>query len=73
MALWCAIRTFAEHAVELGNEQPPEPVFFVKPNNCIQRSGPIKVSKHPGSVHHEGRMRNQTRRQSSTGGNRCRS
>jgi 2-keto-4-pentenoate hydratase/2-oxohepta-3-ene-1,7-dioic acid hydratase in catechol pathway len=53
MALWCAIRTFAEHAVELGNEQPPEPVFFVKPNNCIQRSGPIKVSNHPGSVHHE--------------------
>ena len=53
MALWCAIRTFAEPAVELGNEQPPEPVFFVKPNNCIQRSGPIKVSNHPGSVHHE--------------------
>ena len=53
MALWCSIRTFAEHAQELGNEQPPEPVFFVKPNNCIQRSGPILVSSHPGSVHHE--------------------
>ena len=38
---------------ELGNEQPLEPVFFVKPNNCIQRSGPIQVSSHPGSVHHE--------------------
>ena len=53
MALWCSIRTFAKHAQELGNEQPPEPVFFVKPNNCIQRSGPIQVSSHPGSVHHE--------------------
>ena len=53
MALWCSIRTFTKHAVELGNQQPPEPVFFVKPNNCIQRSGPIKVSNHPGSVHHE--------------------
>ena len=53
MALWCSIRTFANHAQELGNEQPPEPVFFVKPNNCIQRSGPIQVSSHPGSVHHE--------------------
>ena len=53
MALWCSIRTFAKHAAELGNEQPPEPVFFVKPNNCIQRSGPILVSSHPGSVHHE--------------------
>ncbi len=53
MALWCSIRTFAKHAQELGNEQPPEPVFFVKPNNCIQRSGPIQVSAHSGSVHHE--------------------
>ena len=53
MALWCSIRTFAKHAQELGNEQPPEPAFFVKPNNCIQRSGSIQVSNHPGSVHHE--------------------
>ena len=37
MALWCAIRTFAKHATELGNQQPAEPVFFVKPNNCLQR------------------------------------
>lgn len=53
MALWCSIRTFATHASELGNQQPSEPVFFVKPNNCIQRDGPIRVSSHPGSVHHE--------------------
>ncbi len=53
MALWCAIRTFAKHAQELGNQQPPEPVFFVKPNNCLQSAGPLRVSKHPGSVHHE--------------------
>jgi len=53
MALWCSIRTFAKHAEELGNQQPLEPIFFVKPNNCIQRSGPIQVSTHPGSVHHE--------------------
>ena len=53
MALWCAIRTFAKHATELGNQQPAEPVFFVKPNNCLQRTGPIQVSTHPGSVHLE--------------------
>ena len=53
MALWCSIRTFAKHAVELGNQQPLEPVFFVKPNNCIQTTGSILVSSHPGSVHHE--------------------
>jgi 2-keto-4-pentenoate hydratase/2-oxohepta-3-ene-1,7-dioic acid hydratase in catechol pathway len=53
MALWCSIRTFAKHATELGNQQPAEPVFFVKPNNCIQTEGSIQVSSHPGSVHHE--------------------
>ena len=53
MALWCTIRTFAQHAAELGNEQPATPVFFVKPNNCLQRTGPLLVSSHPGEVHHE--------------------
>lgn len=53
MALWCTIRTFAKHADELGHKQPPAPVFFVKPNNCIQRSGPIEVKSHPGEIHHE--------------------
>ena len=53
MALWCTIRTFAEHAAELGNSQPSVPVFFVKPNNCLQRTGPILVSSHSGEVHHE--------------------
>ena len=53
MALWCTIRTFAKHAAELGNEQPKAPVFFVKPNNCLQRNGPILVSSHLGEVHHE--------------------
>lgn len=53
MALWCTIRTFAKHAAELGNEQPTKPIFFVKPNNCLLRSGPIHISTHPGEVHHE--------------------
>lgn len=53
MALWCSIRTFAKHATELGNKQPTEPIFFVKPNNCIQTEGALQISSHPGSVHHE--------------------
>ena len=53
MALWCSIRTFAKHAIELGNKQPTEPIFFVKPNNCIQTEGALQISSHPGSVHHE--------------------
>ena len=53
MALWCTIRTFAKHAAELGNEQPTVPIFFVKPNNCLQRTGPVLVSSHLGEIHHE--------------------
>ena len=46
MALWCAIRTFAKHATELGNQQPAEPVFFVKPVAFL-----VKIlTKSPNSV-----------------------
>jgi len=53
MALWCTIRTFAKHAEELGNQQPLEPIFFVKPHNCITTESPLQISQHPGEVHHE--------------------
>jgi len=53
MALWCTIRTFAKHAEELGNQQPVEPIFFVKPHNCITTESPLQISQHPGEVHHE--------------------
>ena len=53
MALWCTIRTFAKHAEELGNQQLVEPIFFVKPLNCITTESPLNISQHPGEVHHE--------------------
>ena len=53
MAMWCTIRTFAKHAVELGNEPMAEPIFFVKPSGCLHEDGPLPVASHPGEVHHE--------------------
>ena len=53
MAMWCTIRTFAKHAIELGNTPPVEPIFFVKPDGCLHGDGPLPVSDHPGEVHHE--------------------
>ena len=53
MAMWCTIRTFSKHALELGNQPPAEPIFFVKPSGCLHDSGPIPVGQHPGEVHHE--------------------
>jgi fumarylpyruvate hydrolase len=53
MAMWCTIRTFAKHAIELGNQPVADPIFFVKPDGCLHESGPLPVSAHPGEVHHE--------------------
>lgn len=53
MAMWCTIRTFAKHALELGNKPAVEPIIFVKPRGCLHLAGPIPVSAHPGEVHHE--------------------
>ena len=53
MAMWCTIRTFAKHALELGNKPAVEPIIFVKPQGCLHSAGPIPVSDHPGEVHHE--------------------
>ena len=53
MAMWCTIRTFAKHALELGNQPLVEPIFFIKPDQCLHQSGPLPVSAHPGEMHHE--------------------
>ncbi len=53
MALWCTIRTFAKHALELGNQPVVEPIFFIKPEQCLHEAGPLPVSAHPGEMHHE--------------------
>src|SRR5690606_31668658 len=31
----CVGRNYVEHAVELGNEVPPEPLIFLKPNTAV--------------------------------------
>ena len=53
MAMWCAIRTYAAHADELGNPQPTQPIFFTKPDGCLSMEDTIDVSGHDGEIHHE--------------------
>lgn len=53
MAIWCTIRTFAAHAKELGNELPNDVITFVKPLTCVNDDGKVKLSSHPGEMHHE--------------------
>ena len=51
MDVWCAIRTYPKHALELGNPIPQEPVFFLKPSSSIIEFGQIETCE--GDVHHE--------------------
>ena len=37
--IWCVGRNYAEHAKELGNEVPSEPVIFLKPASSVLLSG----------------------------------
>jgi 2-keto-4-pentenoate hydratase/2-oxohepta-3-ene-1,7-dioic acid hydratase in catechol pathway len=50
-------RNYAEHASELGNEVPPEPLLFLKPNTSVIGPGePIVVPPQTSEVHHEAEL-----------------
>lgn len=50
----CVGRNFLDHAVELKNAVPSEPVLFIKPaTSLVSMSGEIKLSRNYKSVHHE--------------------
>ena len=53
----CVGRNYAEHAAELGNEVPPEPMIFLKPPSAV--IGPDEAVVYPGiseRVDHEGEL-----------------
>jgi fumarylpyruvate hydrolase len=51
MAVWCAIRTYAAHASEMGNEVLKKPAFFLKADACITE--PSTINTCDGDIHHE--------------------
>ncbi len=54
MSIYCIGRNYAEHARELGNEVPAEPVVFLKPSSCVELPrGVIELPQGIASVHHE--------------------
>src|SRR3979411_1501961 len=53
----CVGRNYAEHAKELGNEVPPEPLIFLKPPSSLIASGDaIVYPKKCTRVHFEGEL-----------------
>lgn len=54
MKLVCIGRNYGEHARELGNAIPDEPVVFLKPASAmIPKQGPIRLPAFSQDVHHE--------------------
>ena len=52
--IFCIGRNYAEHARELDNPLPTEPVVFMKPAACLCRSGgTIAFPRHGESLHQE--------------------
>jgi 2-keto-4-pentenoate hydratase/2-oxohepta-3-ene-1,7-dioic acid hydratase in catechol pathway len=50
-------RNYAEHAAELGNEAPAEPLMFLKPNTSVVGPGdPVVLPRQSQEVHYEGEL-----------------
>jgi 2-keto-4-pentenoate hydratase/2-oxohepta-3-ene-1,7-dioic acid hydratase in catechol pathway len=54
MKIICIGRNFSEHAKELGNETPTDPVVFCKPDTALLRNNdPFFIPDFSNDVHHE--------------------
>jgi len=50
----CVGRNYAKHALELGNEIPGEPLFFMKPKSALcDLEQTIRLLENQGEVHYE--------------------
>ncbi|MBI3081307.1 MAG: fumarylacetoacetate hydrolase family protein, partial [Gemmatimonadetes bacterium] len=53
----CVGRNYAEHAKELGNPMPKEPLIFLKPSSAVIGDGePIVLPPQSQRVEHEGEI-----------------
>jgi 2-keto-4-pentenoate hydratase/2-oxohepta-3-ene-1,7-dioic acid hydratase in catechol pathway len=53
----CVGRNYREHAAELGNKMPDEPLLFLKPPSCIIGNGDrIELPPQSQQVEHEGEL-----------------
>lgn len=53
----CVGRNYAEHAKELNNPVPKQPLLFIKPSTALtDLRQPILLSSHRGAVHYEAEL-----------------
>ncbi len=51
--IWAVGRNYADHAKELGQEVPKEPLIFLKAGSCAHWEAPIPLPLHSEDVHFE--------------------
>ena len=56
MNIWGIGRNFAEHARELGNQAPSDPIVFLKAGNCLELGSEIKIPSCAEDLHFEGEI-----------------
>jgi len=57
MKIFCVGRNYSEHAKELGNEVPEEPVIFMKPKSALLQSHtPFYYPEFSNELHYEGEL-----------------
>src|SRR6056297_1431242 len=53
----CVGRNYADHARELGNAVPAEPLLFIKPGTALaDLLSPLQLPRGRGSCHHEAEL-----------------
>jgi 2-keto-4-pentenoate hydratase/2-oxohepta-3-ene-1,7-dioic acid hydratase in catechol pathway len=57
MKIFCVGRNYAEHAKELKNEVPEQPVIFMKPPTALLKDGaPLFYPSFSNDIHYEGEL-----------------
>jgi 2-keto-4-pentenoate hydratase/2-oxohepta-3-ene-1,7-dioic acid hydratase in catechol pathway len=57
MKIFCIGRNYREHAIELGNEIPEEPVIFIKPKSALLNANfPFIYPGFTNELHYEGEL-----------------
>lgn len=51
--IWAIGRNYADHAKELGNEIPSEPLIFLKAGSCVVQTTEVVLPAWTVEVHHE--------------------
>lgn len=53
MKIICIGRNYTEHAEELGNDVPDEPVLFIKPKTALKTSSSFEIPSFSDDIHFE--------------------